>query len=460
MAARACTSVQSFSICDIGLFAGPGARAAQCVRDSTAGHHIYAVAEAVGSTAKRIKLTIWPESEPVPPPQPSTPPQQPSTPTRRISHSINVSPSTLHRSETAILHNARETGLRRSRQTLRWVADQSFFGDAVREFEDTESAIVDRPQTDGQPMNGLVFAPMMTGALQLDDLRPFDEAPEDEASHGEAMLVDESEFDSQDSYDSDPSFTSDVRESSPSSLSSDGSDSVTSSMLEGLTEEDLQKLETKREKKERKRRERQAEAARVAANRQAHEEQAARDPTCLLAQLRRVAETTAQPQPLKKSVAFYNDPKTGNPVAVIKEFDSDDPITPPIKQYVPTTQTSFPAIRPHKVRETVAHENRLPNTPTTTDERTSPASLAKTTSRLTEATTSPLGLKISGRRSSSRQSEIDLAAQFERDRETAIAAAEAERLAQEEAERKAIEEAQQAEERIRLGIRRMPQGPS
>ncbi|KAL8738352.1 MAG: hypothetical protein Q9181_000823 [Wetmoreana brouardii] len=448
MVATAGTTAQTISSSTLGVFAGPGARIARCINNTTG--PLYGYIEVFGNTAKRVKLTVWPERNSVSTTQPSTPTPQPSTPPRRISHNINPSPSPTRRSESSILHNTRETGLRKTRQTLRWVEEQRVFGELVHEFENVEAAITDRPQNDTQPMD---FVPLMTGALQADDLHAVDQAFD-----VDAMLVDDSEFDSQDSYDSDGMHPSDERESSPSSVSSYISDSVTSSMLEGLTEEDLKNVETRQEKKERKRRERNAERDRKAAIVQWNEEKAASDPNCLLAQLRRIADATAPSHPLKKSVAFYSNPNTGNPVAVIKEFDSEDPITSPVKADVLTSRAIFSAIRAHKGRAAAAHENPAPPTSSTTDESSSPVSVTGRVSRFPEVANGLEKLKVSSRRASKRQSDLDIAAQFEREQQAAAAAEEAERIAKQEAERRAIKEARQAEERTRLGIRRMPTG--
>ncbi|KAL8957852.1 MAG: hypothetical protein Q9183_005953, partial [Haloplaca sp. 2 TL-2023] len=82
---------------------------------------LYGIIDALGNAAKRIKLTIWPERQEN---QPSTPP-----PSRRMSGNLNLTPT--RRSEASVLHEVRETSLRRNRQTDRWVSDQKFFGDVV-----------------------------------------------------------------------------------------------------------------------------------------------------------------------------------------------------------------------------------------------------------------------------------------------------------------------------------------
>ncbi|KAL8693603.1 MAG: hypothetical protein Q9218_001603 [Villophora microphyllina] len=431
----------------LGIFAGPGARFAQCFRNNAA--PLYVAIEAVGNTAKRIKLTIRPNRNASTHPQTSTPPKQPSTPPQRASLSKNRSPSPTSRSQTSILHHARETGLRRTRATVRWVEDQQFIEQLIHERETVDLAVIDRVPNDTQPMD-MQFVPMMSGALPIEYLR---------ASSDTDMLADESEFDSQDSYESDLMVPADDQGSSSSSVSSDITDSVTSSMLEGLTEEDLKNMETKQEKKHRIKQERRAAAERKAAIIQENEERAARDPDCLLAQLRQIADATTIPEPLRKSVAFFENPNTGNPVAAIKTFDSEDPITPPVRPSLSTNRASIPAIRPYVVRATVAQEAYMPVTPSSTAETPSPINIAKRTSRLPDVASSLSELKVSTRRVSKRQNEVEFAAQLERDREAQLRAEEAERLAKEEAEQRAIEEARLAEERIRLGVRRMPTGP-
>ncbi|KAL8957111.1 MAG: hypothetical protein Q9183_006146, partial [Haloplaca sp. 2 TL-2023] len=331
-----------------------------------------------------------------------------------------------------------------------------FFGDVVREFGDTECAISDIPEGEWRPVYSPASAPMMSGALPPLP-RPLPPALACFPSDDEPMEIDDdiSEFDSRDGYDSDRSPLQNLRDTSPSSVSSDGSDSITSVNLLGLHREELNLMESAKVKRRRKREKRAVEAETRAANRKAHEEYAAKHPDYILNGLRKLQQLSARPFSPKKNVVFYNDPKTGEPVQIIKEFDQYNAITPPVKPYVPTTKASAPAIRVDKLRETLHHGHPLPATPSTSGDISSPSSTSKLDSKLTQAIDTPSRLQSSVRRTSRRHSDLEIAAQFERDQ----AAAEAERLAKEEAERKALEEARQQEERVRLGVRRMPSGP-
>ncbi|KAI4205694.1 MAG: hypothetical protein LQ350_000191 [Teloschistes chrysophthalmus] len=456
----------------LGIFAGPGARLAHCLRRNAA--PLYVAAEAIGNTAKRVKLAVRPNRNQGTGQHASTPLEQPATPTQRTSRNMNRSPSPTLPSQTSILHHARETGLRKSRATVRWVEEQKLIEQLMHERETVDLAVVDRDPNDMQPMHDLPFAPMMTGALPMDDF----EAPDDTdmfdedvifASHdfnhkvqapgNTDVLDDESAFDSQDDYNSDPNPPSDDHESTSSSVSSDFTDSVTSSMLDGLTEEDMKNMETKHEKKVRIREARQAAADKIAANIQANEELAARDPTCLLAQLRALAKEFARPEP-KSKVAFFKHPTNGNPVAKIKTFDSEGPITPPVKPFLRNRKARRPAIRPYVIQATVGQGAYVPSSPSSsslsslgsTAETPSPINVARNSSRLPEIASGLADLKVSNRRASKRQEDVELEAQLERDQA-------AERLARAEAERRAAEEARLEEERIRLGIRRMPINP-
>ncbi|KAI4252790.1 MAG: hypothetical protein LQ352_004072 [Teloschistes flavicans] len=431
----------------LGIFAGPGARFAHCLRNNAG--PLYVAIQAVGNTAKRIKLTLRPNRTEVPP-QHTTSPEQPSTPTQRTSRNLKRSPSPTLRSQTSILHHAREIGLRKSRATVHWVEEQKLFEQLIHERETVDLAVVDCVQNNMQPMDGLQFEPMMSGALPIDD---------PQAQGDTDMLADESTFDSQGSYESELMIQSDNQESAFSGVSSDITDSVTSSMLAGLTEEDLKNIETKQEKKQRVKEERRAAAETKAAIIQENEEIAARDPTCFLAQLRLIAKSTAIPEPSRKSVAFFQNPKTGNPVATIKTFDCEDPITPPVKPFLPASRAAMSAIRPYVIEASVAQETRMPATPSSTAETPSPINIAKKSSDLPEVVSSFAEFKLSNRRVSLRQDEIEVEAQLKRDKEARLKAEAADRAAKAEVKRRALEEGRVAEERIRLGIRRMPIHP-
>ncbi|KAL8637428.1 MAG: hypothetical protein Q9228_005297 [Teloschistes exilis] len=452
----------------LGIFAGPGARFAHCLRNNAT---LHVAIEAVGNTAKRIKLVVRPNGNQGRP-RTTAASEQPATPNQRTSRNMKRSPSPTRRSQTSILHHARETGLRKSRATVHWLEEQKLVEQLMHEREMVDMAVVDGDPNDMQPMHDLQFAPMMTGALPTEDF----EAPHntdmfvDEvvfASHDfkhdsqapghTNMLADESAFDSQDDYQSDPMVQSDDQESTSSSLLSDFTDSVTSSMLNGLTEEDMKNVETKHEKKERIREARRVAAEKKAAIIQANEDEAARDPFCILAQLRRLREMTAPP-PTRRNVAFFRNPSDGNPVAKVKTFNSEDPIAPPVKPFLRSRKARMPAIRPYVSQATVAQEAYVPSSP-------SSSALSSLSSTATAETPPPINsarnssvvsslaeLKVSNRRVSKRQEDVELDAQREREaaRERALRAEEL---------RREIEEAHLEEERIRLGIRRMPINP-
>lgn len=215
------------------------------------------------------------------------------------------------------------------------------------------------------------------------------------------------------------------------SSSSDFTDSVTSSVTRGLDAEDLQGMETREEKQLRKKQE-AAEKAAVGAT--------CAPSTRFADELRTLTHVTPPPLPPTKQVAFYNSPIHGHPVTLIKEYNSEDPLTPPIKSSIAATDTTT---RPAIKRTTF----RGPTTPKAKDSNSidrlqnTPESLPVTPDSIGRDLSS---LGFSQRRSSIRLNDLAAKAQLEREAEAA------------EAAQRAVED---AEERTRLGVRRMPASP-
>ncbi|KAL9022439.1 MAG: hypothetical protein Q9185_000346 [Variospora sp. 1 TL-2023] len=338
-----------------------------------------AAVETIGNSAKRIKLSFYsPPAEAEVPPKSLTPPQ-------RISNLVNRTPTPGFRTQASILRNTRETDIRKARKTLRWVEDQQVVSEASNEM--IQQQISQSP-----------FQPVMSGAL------PFDSISDD---------LDTAVFDD-----------ADVATSS----SSDVSDSVTSSMAEGLDAEDLQGIETREEKKLRKRREALEKAA---------------APSRFASQLRTIHNTSSPiSKPLTQRVVFYDSPTSGCPVTLIKEYSSEDALTPPIRPHSATIDIkSRPAIKARSVSRGLSKPpakdgrslNRLLNTAVVSPPVT-PEAVGRDLSTLS----------VSQRRSSTRLDQLAIQAQQERDAEAAKAAQRA---------------AEDAEERTRFGVRRMPTGP-
>ncbi|KAL9602524.1 MAG: hypothetical protein Q9219_001819 [cf. Caloplaca sp. 3 TL-2023] len=464
MVANAGATAHAYSSSAMGILAGPGGQAAAYFQNNFGS--LYAAVEAIGNTAKRIKLSLCPQ-----PSVESPPTQQPSTPPRRISQYMHRTPTPAFRTQSSILRDTRETGLRKARKTLRWVEDQTLINDASNEMIDHHtsrlaSAAVHQsneqlaqhvenlqdPFTDSiTPSDGqgrpapahthTSFEPVMSGALPSNDSEA--QSITTASPHVSDILSDDS-----DSFDM---MTDDeMSNSNGSASSSDYSDSVTSSLLAGLTEEDLQGMETREEKKARKKQEaRELKAARLAVQ---------MDPNSFSNQLRAIYPVSPSPVPQKKNVAFYGNSGSGKPVTMVKEYSSEDALTPPIKPHNRAPVTL--------IRSSMRRYQRRP----TTEAPVTPSSKASDSPhRLINTPTCPLvtpervvndlsDLSVSRRRSTSRVDEIAVEEQIKRDQAAAEEAEEADRRAQEAAAQRAAEEARQAEQRIRLGIRRMPTG--
>ena len=474
MVASAGTTAHSISSSAVGILAGPGSRAARYIQNNVGS--LYAAVEAIGNTAKRIKLTLRPHSNDAPPaPQPSTPP-------RRISQCVNRTPTPAFRTQTSILRNTRDTGLRKVRKTLRWVEDQQIINEASHEmikhqtaqvpsdyvarsdeqimenieyvqehlanglpglYEQADSEMYTSPIQDrgvAQPHTQSYFKPVMSGAL------PYGES---QAANFTA-LTDHTDALSDDSYTSDMVLNSEVSSSNDSTLSSEISDSVTPSLLEGLDEEDLRGMETREEKKARKKQEAKEASTHILAAKKA--------PNVFSDQLRAIHYQAPLPILQKKSVAFYNSPGTGHPVSLVKEYSSEDALTPPIKPKNNVSATLIPSSVKGKKGNTKVG---APVTPS--------AYAKKSLRRLQGVGISPpvtpenvvndlSDMSVSQRRSSTRLDFIAAEEQIKREVVAAQAAKEAEEKAKQEAAQRVVEEARQAEVRTRLGIRRMPTG--
>lgn len=389
MAANAGSKVYRVSATVANLFVGPGGRAVQYIQDNFG--PLSAVVQAVGNATKRIKLTVQPQ--PLEPDSHAHP--EPSTPPRRISSLVNRAPTPAHRTQTSILRDTRETGLRKTRKTLRWVEEQQLMSEASN---DSINYHINHSHSHPQ----MSFEPVMSGALSHSD-----------TSNIETMVFDETDT------------------VSASSSPSDFSDSVTSSIEKGLDAEDLEGMETREEKKIRKKREAAEKAAAVATY---------KPPTRFANELRSINHVPPPPLPQTKQVAFYDSPSQGHPVTFTKEYDTEDPLTPPVRPSNTAIEiTTRPVLRRNASRD--------PSTPKATDSNS--IDRLQSTPEAPPVTPESVGrdlssLGFSQRRSSGRLDELAAQAQLRRDAEAA------------EAARRAIED---AEKRTRLGVRRMPTGP-
>ncbi|KAL8930973.1 MAG: hypothetical protein Q9208_000074 [Pyrenodesmia sp. 3 TL-2023] len=391
MAAHAGSKVYRISATVANLFVGPGGRAIQYIQDNCG--PLSAVVQAVGNAAKRIKLTV--QSQPLGPDSHAHP--GPSTPPRRISSIVNRAPTPAHRTQTSILRGTRETGLRKTRKTLRWVEEQQLMSEAsISSINYHTNHSHSHPQ--------MSFEPVMSGALR----HPY-------PSNIETMVFDESDT------------------VSASSSSSDFSDSVTSSIERGLDAEDLEGMETREEKKTRKKQEVAGKAVAIAT---------CTPPTRFANELRSINQVPPPPPPppTTKQVVFYDSPRHRQPITFTKEYDTEDPLTPPVRPSHTAIEISTrPVLRkiasadPSTTKETDRNSvGRLQSTPEAPP--VTPESVGRDLS----------SLGFSQRRSSGRLDELAAQAQLRRDAEVA------------EAARRAIED---AEKRTRLGVRRMPTGP-
>ncbi|KAL8778913.1 MAG: hypothetical protein Q9213_007186 [Squamulea squamosa] len=437
MVAGAATTAHTYSTHTLGLLASSGGRFARCLQQKAE-----PFVEAIGSTGKRIKLTLCRK------PTSSSATELPSTSsTRRISTNMNISPSASLPSQTSNLHNVRETGLRRLRTTLGWVRDQQHLSQASHATLEHNAAQPTAP-IDTDPSNG---------SFGLEAFNDMD---------------------------------CDVNTQIASHLAAE-TDSVHSSDLEGFNEEDLVGFETKEEKRKRVAQEYLLEMKAFEAERQAEMSKVKRifpNPNLFAEKLRMVCDTAASPKPprkvAEKDLAFYDSPNSGEPVTLVKRFNHEDPMTPPYRQHVPNNKNKL--VSALKMRHVpVVKENpvALESSPTSITSPVSNSSNAavgtfisdtahkissdKDTSISPSSSVASLDavagnlavLGFSSRQSKKRLSDLEAIEQIKREHEAALVAEKAAKAAQEEAERSASEEAKQAEERARLGIRRVPVGP-
>ncbi|KAI4167453.1 MAG: hypothetical protein LQ343_007201 [Gyalolechia ehrenbergii] len=462
MVANVGSAVHAISSSAVGTLAGPGGRAARYIENNFG--PLYAAVEAIGNGAKRIKLTLSRQSLDQPSASPSAP--LPSTPPRRISRCVNRTPTPAFRTQSSILRQTRDTSFRKVKKTLRWVEDQQFINEASHDMiryqnnhlssaygnqaneqsmpnveyshepvpnqyavsdgiDDSElyiSPIQDHPQAHNQTS----FEPVMSGAL------PYGA---EEVSDLTTISVDDRETFSDDSFPSELMLNGDEPSHIASTPSSEYSDSVTSSFLEGLDEEDLRGVETREEKKARKKQEAKETFATIKATH--------RTSRTFSKQLQAINHIEPSPRPPKKSVAFYNSPRTGFPVTLVKEYSSEDALTPPIKPYNGVPISKVPTTPSGNAKTSLRRLKSVAVSPPVT-----PENIASNLS----------SLGVSNRRSSTRLDLIAAEEQVKRDQAAALEAEEAEKKAKEEAAQRAADEARQAEERIRLGTRRMPTG--
>ncbi|KAL8696931.1 MAG: hypothetical protein Q9224_002542 [Gallowayella concinna] len=487
--ADATTVAHLYSTHTLGLFAGPGGRAARCIQ-----HSAGPVFEAIGDTAKRIKLTIFSEDIPSSATEPTTPTTPPS---RRISSNMNVPPSASLRSQTSVLHYARETGLRKLRSTLQWVRDQQQQKEASQQMlQHNAPQSIDRTHNSGDLGNDNAYADASTPQDPLTMHAGIQTQPhhivstradlEPPVLDHNAVVIDPDT--SEDSHNLEALCGMDFDLDTHIALHlAEAEDSVNSSDLEGLDEADLVNFETKEDKRERLAQMYLAEAKASKMERQAELDKVRGvfpNPDLYRERLRMICDTAPSPRSPKKTVAFYDSPKTGNPVTLTKRFNHDASMTPPYRQHVrannsalasalkrhdaPTIQVSghdehpSPAstASPSSDSDNIYTDTSIsePAVTTLSDDDTSNASSSPVASPDTVAGNFA-GLGFSNRRSSHRRSDLEAIAQIKREHEAAIAAEEAAEIAREEAKRRAFEEAQRAEECTRLGIRRVPVGP-
>ncbi|KAL8707632.1 MAG: hypothetical protein Q9220_007370 [cf. Caloplaca sp. 1 TL-2023] len=483
MVANAGTAAQAVSSYTIGILAGPSERAASFLNTNA----VQPVFEAVENVAKRVKLTFRPQPDPSLTPTPSTSP-------RRISQNLHRSPSSGRRSETAILRGTRETGLRKTRRAVRWVEEQQILSElsqdminrqgnqpdidmhtdqcAVTDTENLDENSVSMsavPNSNGDfnihtapyrdPLTLQSNMPVQNNMPTQSSMPAQNNLPahsnvqiqnpksnlrdhESHAAEPQAVSDNSTDAGSDDFHISDSMCLeeeySDVLDSITTISSSEESDSVTSSMLEGLDEEDLKDMETREEKQQRKKQERKARGSPMRKVKGLYPK-----PSAFSEQLRKIYERAG---PTKKSVAFYNSPRSGKPITRIKEFSSEDPV------HASLILNSSPSNLP--TPPSSQHETSILSTSTSSD----PISFASGSPQDGVASAFE-ALKVSSRRSSRRRSDIESNRQLKLEEEAALQAAEDEKKAAEEAQRRAIEETQLAEERTRLGVLRMPSGP-
>lgn len=479
--ASAATKVHEFSIYTVELLGGPGGRATRCIQTSAG-----PVFEAIGNTAKRIKLTIRPEA--------TEPYTLTTSPSRRISSIVNVAPSASLPSQTSVLHYAREKSLRNVRNTLDWLQKQQHQTEASQQMLQQIAACCPQPVHDSEHSSGtstpIEYFPAWAPSTILaeDQTQPHYNRASQTSTRTQALNHHAVPIDAEgpeDFFNLEALQEMDCDIDTQIALHfAEAEDSVNSSDLEGFDEGDLVGFETKEEKTARKAKEHLEELKAFKAERQAdlsNVKGVFPPPVIFKEKLRMVNDTTTSPESPKKTVAFYDSPKTGKPVTLTKKFNHDAPMTPPYQQHVPTNSITLvpalkrqdaplvPEVPAHLVEQASPVNTELPlsdsdesvanisisNPPSTVSSRnTWTATLTHVASPVTDASNLVV-LGTSNRRSTHRSSDLEVIAEAKREREAALAA----EAARKEAERRAIKEAQRAEERTRLGIRRVPVNP-
>ncbi|KAL9000084.1 MAG: hypothetical protein Q9169_001159 [Polycauliona sp. 2 TL-2023] len=471
MVASAVTTAQACSTYTVGLLAGNGGRFARYLQ-----HNAAPVVEAIGNTAKRIKLTVCPASSHSP--SDSDSPSPSTTPSRRISSNMNLPPSTSLPSQTSVLHNARETGLRRARTTHRWIQDQQQLSEASHQMVEHRAA---EPLHDTSRDPLTLTADTHTHAqthasaavLNLDGPGESDNAA---AINDTNFMGNSSDLGITHVTEGDFNYQIALHLAA-------ADDSVHSSDLDGLDEEDLAGFETKEEKRERIAKQYLAEmdVLRVGTS---QAKVKVPNHNLFVEKLRKICDTAA----LRKS-SEENEVQSETHVTPADTPNPDTFMTPPDRRrsmtYVDGSASS--KWRCVKNSSNIQNKSAKQKVPGGLDDQSSPSSTpslssddvdavteisicdaiqaasndndtmtSRSSSVALEAVASNLAvLGFSSRQSKKRSSDLEAIEQIKRENEAALAAEEAAK----EAERRRIEEAEQAKERIRLGIRRMPVSP-
>ncbi|KAL8841400.1 MAG: hypothetical protein Q9176_003280 [Flavoplaca citrina] len=437
------TTAQTCSTYTLGLLAGPGGRLARYLQQNTA-----PIFEAIGDAAKRIKLTVTPESS-----NPTSTNEPPSTPLpRRISSNMNLPHSTSLPSQTSVLHNARETGLRRVRTTRRWIQDQQHLNEASHQMLEHQAAdgsiAYGGSSSTRDPLTITASARYHTKAA----------APDDSSD----IAVMENPSDAGIIHDHE----NDVNIQIALHLAA-AADSVQSSDLDGLDEEDLDGFESKEEKRKRMAQQHLEEIKALQAG-ASTAEGVVTDPDYFVEKLRMVGNTAVSPRSPKKGDMLLEDS-----VTPAKISNHNDSTLQPSEQHLSTdvngsTQASGPCLQTvQKVPGALDEDTSSESTPSpssqsvdaiaetsisdaflTTDDNDTRTSRSSSIAPLDDVSSSLAVLGFSSRQSKKRSSDLEVIEQIKRENEAA--------LAREEAERRRLEEAKQAKERVRLGIRRLP----
>ncbi|KAL8669858.1 MAG: hypothetical protein Q9168_005575 [Polycauliona sp. 1 TL-2023] len=480
MVAGAVSNAQTCSTYTVGLLAGHGGRIAGYLR-----HNSAPVIEALGNTAKRIKLTVCPASSRPTPPSNPTPPSTP--PSRRISSNMNLLPSTSLPTQTSVLHNARETGLRRAKSTSRWIQDQQQLSDASQQMLEHHAAepLHNRPLSARDPLTLNADPPARDPLTLRSDVRTQahgstaalnTDGPRE--SNTAAALNDTDATETLSDWGTIHDIEGDINGQIALHFAA-ADDSVHSSDLDGLAEEDLIGFETKEEKRERIAQQhlKELDALQIGAG---------PDHNPFVEKLRKISDIMPSSKSAK-AIAVSSE----NLIAPIDRPNQNEPTTPPdrqrstnngdgsalpkwrrsskdssnlqdgfAKQTIPGSlvERSSPRSTPSLSSDGVdaISETSIGDTHEMASSHDNDTITSRSSSGALDAVASNLSvLGFSSRQSKKRSSDLEAIEQIKRENEAALAAEEAEK----EAERRRIEEAKQAKERTRLGIRRMPVSP-